>query len=96
MRKLKHEKPHDMQEIMDGMSEDAQDHFRQLAELLLLCYADPPEARGVLLVEPKDGEQLAIASANASEIEVVELIREATAAMAHVIVADAPPKDLFN
>jgi hypothetical protein len=71
-------------------------HFMELSEMLLMCYADPPQASAVLLVEPSEGGTLIIASANACDMTVAELVAEAQQVMKGVVVSDAPPKELFN
>jgi hypothetical protein len=95
MRRLKNDTG-SMRDMLLDMNPEAREHFMQLIDLLLLCFTDPPQASAVILLDKHSDAALAIASANASEIELVELIREAAAAMAHVIVADAPPKEMFN
>ena len=95
MRKLKAAPPTIAQRLA-AMDPDARDHCEQLIDMLLLCYAEPPEAAAVLLVKAVDDTQLTIATAHADDISASVLVSEAHALMGSLVVSDAPPRELFN
>ena len=95
MRKLKH-KPPSLTDQLDALSDDAKEHLMQLVDLLLRCYGPERNASAVLIIEVEKQEAVVIASANADDIQAATLLAEAHGIMGTVLVADAPPREMFN
>jgi hypothetical protein len=81
---------------LDALSDEAKEHFKALTALLAMCYGDNAPGEAVLLLRNNDTEEMVIASANACDMTVSEMIAEAHGVMKGVVVSDAPPKELFN
>jgi hypothetical protein len=81
---------------LDALPQEAKDHFKALSSMLAMCYGENAPCEAVLLMRNNDSEELLIASANACDMTVAELVAEAQQVMKGVVVSDAPPKELFN
>jgi hypothetical protein len=95
VRKLKHPPP-TLSDQLNAMSDDAKEHMMQLVDLLLQCYGPERTSSAVLIVQSPEQEAVIIASANADDMEAATLVAEAHGIMGTVLVADAPPREMFN
>jgi hypothetical protein len=95
MRKIKHPQP-SIRDELEALPLEAREHLMQLITLLLQCYGAERTASAVLIVQPADEEAVVIASANADDMEAATIIAEAHGIMGTVLVANAPPKEMFN
>ena len=95
MRKLKHQPP-TLSDQLNAMSDEAKEHMMQLVDLLLQFYGPERTSSAVVFVQTPEQEAVIIASANADDMEAATLVAEAHGIMGTVLVADAPPREMFN
>lgn len=80
---------------MTALPKDAQEHFKMVVRLVALCYIDPEQYSGLLLVNGEDGG-LVMMSLNANDMDAAELLVEASEYIHQIVTRDAPPKEQFN
>jgi hypothetical protein len=81
---------------LDALPDEAKEHFKAMSSMLAMCYGKDAPCEAVLLLRNNDSEEMVIASANACDMTVSEMVAEAHGIMKGVVVSDAPPKELFN
>lgn len=107
MRKLKGNVDIDtyLMERIEALPDEMQQHFRQVVRLVMSCYGEEstPKGSAVLIsMPPEDQDEpdeelpVVIISINANEITCTKMVRKANEALIDVVVADAPPKEMFN
>jgi hypothetical protein len=107
MRKIKGDVDIDgyLMQRIEALPKDMQEHFRQVVRLVMGCYGEEntPKGSAVLISappeDPDDPEEelpIVIISINANEITCTKMVRKANEALIDVLVADAPPKEMFN
>jgi len=96
----------DMEEEMNKLSRAAlarlekisPDERRQLGHILTMlseCYGEG--AKGMAVVAFRMNEEVtALLGVNTNDIAAAEMLRDAAEIMAHALVVDAPPKEMFN
>lgn len=90
---------------IEALPDEMQQHFRSVVRLIMGCYGDEESAKGSAVLismppedpdEPDEDRPVVVISINANEITCTKMVRKANEALIDVVVADAPPKELFN
>ncbi len=96
----------DMEEEMNRLSRAAlarlekisPDERRQLGHILTMlaeCYGEG--AKGMAVVAFRMNQEVtALLGVNTNDMDAAEMLRDAAEIMAHALVVDAPPKEMFN
>ena len=80
---------------LEKISPDEQRQLGHILTMLSECYGE--EATGMAVISFRVNEGLtALLGVNTSDIDAAEILREAADIMAHALVVDAPPKEMFN
>jgi len=96
----------EMDEEMNKMSRAAlarlekigNDERRQLGHILTMlaeCYGEGATGMAVVAFR-MNKEVTALLGVNTNDMDAAEMLREAAEIMAHALVVDAPPKEMFN
>ena len=96
----------DMDEEMNRLSRAAlarlekitPDERRQLGHILTMlaeCYGEGAKGRAVVAFRMNE-EVTALLGVNTNDMFAAEMLRDAAEIMAHALVVDAPPKEMFN
>ena len=79
---------------LDGLSEDAREHFRLTLLKLVDCYSRD-DTYGVLLISRKDKPNIML-GINCNDLESTALLQEACGAMIDFHIDDMPEKGMLN
>jgi hypothetical protein len=94
MDQLKTKAWEDALKRLNECSVEKREHFAVLITTLADCYGTDAPAKAVVLVDR--GEHMAMFSAGAEEMTAAEMVSRAHAAFTMSVMADAPPKEMFN
>lgn len=76
------------------LPEEKQEHFRMVLRLIADCYNKENPSSAVLMV--KNSVNIALVSINANDINIAEILSEASKIADSLILEDAPPREMFN
>ena len=79
---------------LDGLSEDAREHFRLTLLKLVDCYSRD-DTYGVLLISRKDKPNVML-GINCNDLESTALLQEACGVMVEYHTEDMPEKGMLN
>lgn len=81
--------------MTNNMTPEAAEHFNGVVTLLAQCYeGENPQVEGVLVLQTDN--KMLIVTANATDMTAHAMLKDACEVAERELVADAPPKDLFN
>jgi hypothetical protein len=85
-----------VEEIVNKLDDEQKEHLQFLITKLLFCYSkESPHAAIIIFGNNEDGT-IALASANANQFECAQLLYKAHDYTQKMMLADAPPKEMFN
>ena len=91
------EQDSDMLAKMAALPDKEQEHFKALVRVIASCYGADAVASGVAVFTGygRDSE-LVVVPINANDMQIADMLLNATREMTSVVMDDAPPKELFN
>ena len=90
-----HLEQEELEEIVNGMTEQEKHHFKTALSQIVRCYAkDGPSA--VLIVGWSDEPVAGVTSINATPMTAAHLLSSANNFFNYMAMRDAPPREEFN
>ena len=80
---------------VNGLSQEARDHFKIVLEQLIICYTDD-KAHAVLVVDHEDSPRTVMIAINANEMEAAQLLDTGAKATMGMVMAEMPDKGMLN
>jgi hypothetical protein len=80
---------------VNGLSQEARDHFKIVLEQLIICYTDD-KAHAVLVVDHEDSPRTVMIAINANEMEAAQLLDTGARATMGIVMDDMPDKGMLN
>jgi len=80
--------------FLSEMSEENQEHFKNLVRMVAACYAPEAELSAVMIFKRHDA--ITMYPICMGDMEVTDLVISAAEFMTTYTMQDAPPKDKFN
>lgn len=88
---------------MASMDEDQIKHFRGLCASLLACYVDTSSRNALVVIGKIDDTDVPgvadlaeLISVGCSDITAIQLLSSAQGKLGHIVMNDAPPRELFS
>ena len=81
-------------EQMQSTSKEKRDHFAHLIMMLAQCYVEDSPCKAVVVVDT--GASMVTFAAGADEMEMADMLMQASDTVQALAMRDAPPKELFN
>lgn len=78
------------------MSEDAQEHFKELIESLSECYEKESDLQALILISKEGHPLVKIRTINLTEMESASRLQTALECFTAINMDDAPPRENFN
>ena len=85
----------ELQQRVEAMSDDEQEHFRLLIHKLVMCYGKG-KAQGIVIIGRAEDQLAGVVTLNCDEMEASQLMLAANDFFGFLNVLDAPPKENFN
>lgn len=79
-----------------SMSEEAQEHFKEVIEALSECYEKESDVQAVIIIAKEGFPVVKIRTINLSEMESASKLQIALDCFTEMNMADAPPREQFN
>ena len=81
-------------EQMQSTSKELRDHFAHLIMMLAQCYVKDSPAKAVVVFDT--GSSMLTFAAGADEMEMADMLMQASETVQAITMQDAPPKEMFN
>ena len=85
----------ELQQRVEAMSDDEQEHFRLLIHKLVMCYGNG-KAQGIVIIGRAEDALAGVVTLNCNEMEASQLMLAANDFFGFLNVLNAPPKENFN
>ena len=81
-------------EQMQSASNELRDHFAHLIMMLAQCYVKDSPSKAVVVFDT--GASMLTFAAGADEMEMADMLMQASKTVQAITMQDAPPKEMFN
>jgi hypothetical protein len=81
---------------LDKMDDEQQEHFKLLVLSLLGCYSENADYGVVLIANRRDPSGLQLFAVNSNDIDAAHLVNTAKGYLQHVVMQDAPPREMYS
>jgi len=89
------EKGRRFQEAVAKLDPEQQEHFKTVVLAMLDCYTDE-KVHGMLLIRSEDAGMTSIYAINSNDMDAAQILLAAQSHVDSVVMADAPPREMFN
>jgi hypothetical protein len=89
------EKGQRFQQAVAKLDPEQQEHFKTVVLAMLDCYTND-KMHGMLIVRSEDEALTSIFAINSNEMDAAQLLASAQTHVDSVVMADAPPREMFN
>lgn len=88
-------RPDEMARRVDAMTEEEQQHFKQIVMRVVLCFGKDA-MQGVFITSKPESETLGLFTINCEEMQAATMLLGANEYLGFLNMQDAPPKEMFN